>query len=68
MPHGPDDRNDCTKRRLARACVSPSERAIDDACSAQNAATQSLSQGIARHGRHLVSLFDQPGALGRFGG
>jgi hypothetical protein len=46
--------------------ASPAERRTDDACAAQNSATESLSQGIARHRSGLDRLLDKPGPLDRF--
>ncbi len=36
-------------RGVGAEIASPSERRTDDACAAQDAATESLSQGLARH-------------------
>jgi hypothetical protein len=47
--------------------ASPAEHATDDACAAQDSATETLSQGIQRHRSNLDRLLDQPSPLARFG-
>lgn len=54
----------CVDVRIA----TPAERATDDACAAQDSATETLSQGIARHRSDLDRLLAEPGVLARFGG
>lgn len=46
--------------------ATPSERRTDQACAAQDSATETLSQGIARHRSNLDRLIDQPSPLARF--
>lgn len=60
-------------RGLGADIASPGERRTDDACAAQDSATESLSQGLARHrdvdalGRDgpLDRMIQQPGPLDR---
>jgi hypothetical protein len=48
--------------RVGGDLASPGERRTDDACAAQDSATESLSQGLARH---QASTLDQDGPLDR---
>lgn len=61
-------------RGVGAEIASPSERQTDDACAAQDAATESLSQGLARHrgpaldaDGPLDRLAQQPSPLDRVG-
>ena len=50
-------------RGVGAEIASPSERRTDDALAAQDAATESLSQGLARH--HGSPQLDRDGPLDR---
>jgi hypothetical protein len=58
---------------LGTEIASPGERRTDDACAAQDAATEALSQGLARHQSPTLEaegpmerLASEPGPLDRF--
>jgi len=61
-------------RGVGAEIASPNERRTDDACAAQDSATESLSQGLARHhgpaldaDGPLDRLAQQPSPLDRLG-
>lgn len=61
-------------RGVGAEIASPGERRTDDACAAQDAATESLSQGLARHHSPVLDadgpldrLAQQPSPLDRLG-
>ena len=47
--------------------ATPADKRTDEACAAQDSATETLSQGIARHRSDLDRLLDAPDPLDRFG-
>lgn len=62
-----------TRGRVGADIASPGARRTDDACAAQDSATESLSQGLSRHqppaldrDGPLDRLAQQPGPLDKF--